>query len=85
MGDPTDFDEDADTFVTGAIPELADDTADTTPRRALCADCLSPSMPGGAMPATPVDWAQRTGSAACLRGEKWSWCARSKRLSLWFR
>ncbi len=76
--------EDADTFVTGAIPELAEDLEETTPRRALCPDCLAPTMPGGVMPATPAEWAQRTTSEACLRGERWAFCARQGKLSLWF-
>lgn len=78
--------EEADTFETtpGAFPELEEED-ETTPRRALCAECLSPSQSAGAAPVTPAEWAVLTGLETCLRGEKWAWCARRGRLSFWMR
>lgn len=73
-----------DVVTPGAFPDLeAED--ETTPRRVLCLDCQSPSMPGGALSTTPAEWERVAKSEACLRGERWDYCARRGRLSLWLK
>lgn len=74
------WDEEADTFVTGAgaVPQLVpDDEDDTTPRRTFCPRCGRPVKTGGdAARPTWLEMAQNAPDACwASMGCSWRWCS----------
>jgi hypothetical protein len=72
------WEESADTFITGAVPLPAPgDEDDTTPRRTLCSRCLRPVKTGGDAARPTFEEMRENAPDSCwisLSGA-WTWCS----------
>ncbi len=83
MSEPTDFDDDADTFITGdgSVPLLEPDEDDiTTPSRTICTRCLRPAKTGGDAARPTFEEMKDNAPDACFRSMSgaWWWCSGRK-------
>lgn len=79
MSGPTDFDDDEPTFVTGALPELADPEDDdtTTRTQARCTRCFRLVKTGGDAARPTFEEMAENAPEHCYRSMSgsWTWCS----------